>query len=150
MTDFFFFSRKKNQLNLNQNSLVHNLTPVRVLGSGEVMCVIYSNVPSKETTLDSDIAHEQCYLEELLSVYNGLVKPLSRKSSLDESLLNLCCRYTDLLHMTAMIVSALLQGKVSHEVLTSFQEEILYVYENYLSVVSIILFKIFDNKLINV
>ncbi|XP_066901299.1 alsin [Halyomorpha halys] len=127
--------RKQNKVNLTENSLLHNLTPLRVLGSGEVMCVIYSNLPPRETTLDSDIAHEQCYLEELLSVYNGLVKPLSRKSSLDESLSNLCCRYTDLLHITAMIVSTLLQGKASHEVLTSCQEEILYVYENYLAVV---------------
>lgn len=98
--------------------------------------MLYTKQPSKESTVDSDLAHEQCFLEELLSVYNSLVKPLSRKSALDECLSNLCLCYVDLLHVTAVIVSTLLHGRTSHDVLQGHQEEILYVYDNYLSTVS--------------
>ncbi|BES88813.1 Vacuolar sorting protein 9 (VPS9) domain [Nesidiocoris tenuis] len=63
------------------------------------------------------------------------VKPLARKSSLDDTISNLCSRYNDVLLITAVIVSALLEGKPSYEVLTHHQDNLIYVYETYMNTV---------------
>ncbi|KAK9511048.1 hypothetical protein O3M35_005697 [Rhynocoris fuscipes] len=107
---------------------------IRLLSCGDITCVI-TRENAREVTMDSDLAHEQCFLEELLTVHNTLVKPLSRKSSLDDTISNLCSRYTDVLHVTAVIVAGLLEGRPSYEVLSANREELMFVYENYLNTI---------------
>uniref|UniRef100_A0A146M3M8 Alsin n=4 Tax=Lygus hesperus TaxID=30085 RepID=A0A146M3M8_LYGHE len=110
------------------------VTPSGVLCSGDFTCLM-TTTPAKEATLDSDMAHEQCFLEELVTIHVSIVKPLARKSSLDDTLSNLCSRYNDVLHMSVVIVAALLEGKPSYEVLTTYQDDLIYVYESYMNTV---------------
>ncbi|CAB0003030.1 unnamed protein product, partial [Nesidiocoris tenuis] len=101
-----------------EESLESTVAPFSVVCSGAFTCLMKGE-PAKEATIESDLAHEQCFLEELITIHNSIVKPLARKSSLDDTISNLCSRYNDVLLITAVIVSALLEGKPSYEIITT-------------------------------
>ncbi|XP_073987659.1 amyotrophic lateral sclerosis 2 isoform X2 [Rhodnius prolixus] len=129
----WFSKRISNFLEGNKESLkCENGNAVSLVCSGPVTCLVTRDCV-QDVTIHSDLSHEQCFLEELLTVHNAIVKPLSRKSSLDDTISNLCSRYTDVLHVTAVVVTGLLEGRPSYEVLGESRDELVFVYENYLN-----------------
>ncbi|XP_014251710.1 alsin [Cimex lectularius] len=105
-----------------------------ILSTSDITCFVLTDI-TREATLETDLAHVQSFLEELLTVHNTIVKPLSRRSSLEDTISNLCFRYNDVLHLTAVIVSNLLEGRSSCEVLSEIQDDLIYIYEAYLTTV---------------
>lgn len=57
--------------------------PLQVLCSGDFTCLV-TGLPDCDIASSSDLASEQCFLEEILDVQNSVLKPVARKSNLDE------------------------------------------------------------------
>ncbi|XP_054282375.1 alsin [Macrosteles quadrilineatus] len=108
--------------------------PLHVLCSGEYSCIIAGSLDS-DVASTTDLASEQAFLDEMLTVQLSVLKPLGRRSNLDEVLSNLASRYTDLLHLTAVSVNTMTQGVSSFKLLQEHIDEFLQVYELYLAAV---------------
>lgn len=110
--------------------------PIRVLSSSDYsMCIVGRAPLTSDLKLNSDLANEQCFLEEMVSFHSTIVRPLSRRSCIDDIVANLCSRYADLVHFTALNVATLYQGVPSSILLQSHTDEHLLVYERYSSAV---------------
>lgn len=79
------------ELDISDYIIYEGSIPLRVLSSSDYsICLL--GITCTEMTSNSDLANEQCFLEEMISVHTSIVKPLSRKSSLDDFVANLCSR----------------------------------------------------------
>lgn len=72
--------------------LEEEMIPLHVLSSGHYICCM-AGTNSVDVATNSDLANEQCFLEEMLAVQNSVLKPLGRKSSQDDIFSNLSSRY---------------------------------------------------------
>ncbi|XP_039281214.1 uncharacterized protein LOC120350697 [Nilaparvata lugens] len=118
--------------NTTVNCVTSARVPIRVLSSGDVsMCIVGRPPMTSDLKLNSDLANEQCFLEEMVSFHSTIVRPLSRRSCIDDIVANLCSRYADLVHLTALNVATLYQGVPSNILLHSHTDEHLLVYERY-------------------
>uniref|UniRef100_A0A1B6BY78 VPS9 domain-containing protein n=1 Tax=Clastoptera arizonana TaxID=38151 RepID=A0A1B6BY78_9HEMI len=106
-------------------------TPHKVLSSGDISCCISSSLIS-DMAINSDLTNEQCFLEDMLTVQNTVLKPLGRKSNVDDIFIVLSGRYIDILNMTAINVAKLSEGMPTSIVLQAHAEEFFIVYEKYL------------------
>lgn len=57
--------------------------PLRVMCSGDFTC-LETGSPDCDIASSSDLASEQCFLEEILTVQNSVLKPIAKRSNLDE------------------------------------------------------------------
>lgn len=103
----------------------------------------YNNVVNLDNPLLEDIALEQIYLEELITVQSMLIKPLQRKN-FNTSDLNiyetLCRNYHEICHFTAANISSLVDycnGNISLNdiILIKYADEHIFLYRNYLKII---------------
>ncbi|XP_046686253.1 uncharacterized protein LOC124371926, partial [Homalodisca vitripennis] len=102
--------------------------PLHVMCCGDFTCIVAGSLDS-DVASSTDLASEQCFLEEMLTVQTSVLKPLARKSNLDDIIANLCSKYTDLLQLTAVNVTSMSQGTSSFKLLQDHMDEYLQVYD---------------------
>ncbi|XP_046991299.1 alsin [Schistocerca americana] len=90
-----------------------------------------------------DLIAEQSFLEEMLLVYNCLVKPLQKRMSVDQDTViyeQLCVCYNDIISVTCLNVHTFTEyiesdGETSNIVVVNNVEECIRIYRNYLNAV---------------
>lgn len=114
----------------------------KLLATSSYSC--YNNDINLDNPLLEDVALEQIYLEELITVQNMLIKPLQRKKNFNSSDLNiyetLCRNYNEICYFTAANISSLVDycnGNIplNDIVLIKYSEEHLFLYKNYLKII---------------
>lgn len=66
--------------------------PLGVFCCGDYTCIVTGS-RENDVTYSTDLASEQCFLEEMLAVQAAVLKPLIKKPNLDDIISNLSCRY---------------------------------------------------------
>lgn len=113
----------------------------RILSSGSYSCCSMINQPTCDISIE--LTNEQVFLEEMLVVYQNLIKPFQRKGgATQESNVyeTLCQCYTELISFTALNVLSLWEyfehnGEAYEVVVVANIEEYLTVYKHYLNAI---------------
>lgn len=110
----------------------------RVFCSGPYSCCIVSNQTVND--LLESLISEQIFLEEMIVVYQNLIKPFQKKGAVAQKNVyeTLCRCYTELMSITALNVLSLLDhynqsGEAYDIVIVASVNEYIAVYKSYLS-----------------
>ncbi|XP_015515651.1 alsin isoform X2 [Neodiprion lecontei] len=113
----------------------------QILSSGSYSCCTMINQPACD--ISSDLTNEQIFLEEMLMVYQNLIKPFQKKGgATQESNVyeTLCQCYTELISFTSLNVLSLWDyydhnGEAYEVVVVASIEEYITVYKHYLNAI---------------
>lgn len=113
----------------------------QILSSGFYSCCATINQPACDISLE--LTNEQIFLEEMLAVYQNLVKPFQKKGgATQESNVyeTLCQGYTELISFTALNVLSIWdyhdhKGEAYEVVVVASIEEYISVYKHYLNAI---------------
>ncbi|XP_066593568.1 alsin [Prorops nasuta] len=126
------------QLDIQTNE---DCSPRRILSSGEYSCCPLINQP--EINLSEDLINNQMFLEEMLVIYQNLIKSLQKKTGdTEESNIydSLCKYFTELLSFTVLSVQSLWDyfnhiGEAYEVIIVANVEEFITIYKHYLNAI---------------
>ncbi|XP_029056491.2 alsin [Osmia bicornis bicornis] len=126
------------QLDIETNN---EYSPRQIFSSGEYSCCAVINEP--EINVSEDLVSDQIFLEEILIVYQNLIKPFQKKGgAMQESNVyeTLCRCYTELLSFSALNVISLWDyfnhiGEAYEVTIVANAEEYVNVYRYYINAV---------------
>ncbi|XP_017893211.1 alsin isoform X2 [Ceratina calcarata] len=116
-------------------------SPQQIFSSGEYSCC--SVINEAEINISDDLVCDQTFLEEMLIIYQNLIKPLQKKGGAMQAsnvYETLCRCYTELLSFSALNIISLWDyfNHISQAYEVTFianVEEYIHVYKNYLNAV---------------